>query len=144
MKEFTGKKVHVRLSQTLKETEEKRRWERNKRERETLASASLACRSRLVIMYRFVITIIRSCQAGDDVKYNAFSACLISTRRFHLVIAINIATNVKIRFSRFSLFRFEFHLIGGIFNERCLMNLMNIFARFVIALHIYFLNIYLK
>lgn len=76
------KKIHVRLSQALKETEESdaRRDDGkgiNEKEKryECIVSVPVATRYH---MYRFVITIICSCQAGNDVEY---------TGRVHLVRA---------------------------------------------------------
>lgn len=96
--------------------------EQNKKGKQRGAGASLTCTTwwRFVIMYRVVI-ITRSCQAiGDDVEctgwtqVHAFSSRLISARRFHLVIAINM---VAITTTSFPASLWEFRLISGAFND---------------------------
>jgi len=79
------RKVHIIRSRTLKEDRRGRCTSgddrEGKRERETGAGASLAYRWRLVIMYRFVIIITRSCQAtGDTRKVHRADASVFSAR----------------------------------------------------------------
>lgn len=69
MKNFC-RKVHIIRLRALKRMEEgdaRGTEKEQKREREMSAGASsLAYRWRLVIMYRFIIIITRSCRAVDD------------------------------------------------------------------------------
>lgn len=113
MKKFTGKKstrtqIVVSVKGNRRGRREKRddRKEINEKEKrcECIVSVSAATRYH-VSLRNYYYMQLPSRERCRIYRASAFNALLnIETRRFHLVIAINIATNTTLRFSRCSLF----------------------------------------